>query len=43
MAQVLVQATEALTRWLGHDVPGHLDRRVALDEVVRMLSRYLAP
>jgi AcrR family transcriptional regulator len=43
MAQVLLQAIEALTRWLGHDVPAHLDRRVAIDEVVRMLTRYLAP
>jgi AcrR family transcriptional regulator len=42
MARVLVQATESLTRWLVHDLPPEVDRRVVGDEVVRMLWRYLA-
>jgi len=42
MARLLVQATEALTRWMAHELPASADRSAAADEVVRSLWRYLA-
>jgi AcrR family transcriptional regulator len=42
MALVLSHATEALTRMLAHDLPAGTDRGAAIDEIVCLLSRYLA-
>ena len=41
MARLLIQAFEALTRWLAHEVPPGRGRDVATDEVVRMIVWYL--
>jgi AcrR family transcriptional regulator len=41
MAQLLALTTEALTRWLAHELPAELERRTVIDEIVRMLVRYL--
>jgi hypothetical protein len=37
-AHVLVEATSALSRWLAHSPPDHIDRDALLDETVRILS-----
>jgi AcrR family transcriptional regulator len=42
MAAVLGQTTAQLTRWLVHDAPPQLDLAALLEEVVQLLSRYLA-
>jgi AcrR family transcriptional regulator len=39
-AHVLVQATGALSRWLVHSAPEHLDREAYINEAVRLLSLY---
>ena len=41
MAHVVVRTTESLTRWLVHELPGDLDRKTAMDEVVRLLDEYV--
>jgi AcrR family transcriptional regulator len=41
MAHVLVQAMEALTRWIEHEVPAGRDRSAASEEVIRLLASYL--
>jgi AcrR family transcriptional regulator len=41
MADVLVQTTEDLTRWLVHKAPATEDRRAYLEEVLRLLTRYI--
>jgi len=43
MAQLLARTTEALTQWLAHDLPPDLDRQATVDEIVRLLVRYLEP
>ena len=43
MARLLVQAVDALARWLGHDLRPGPERELAIDEVGRMLAGYLAP
>ena len=40
-AQILVVVAEAMTFWLAHAAPASADRRVYVDEVVRMLGGYL--
>jgi AcrR family transcriptional regulator len=40
-AQVLATTSEALTRWLVHEVPPDLDVEALVDEIVTMLSGYL--
>ncbi len=40
-AHVMVQATEALSRWLVHDAPVSLDRGAFVDEAVRLLCAYV--
>jgi len=42
-AQVLVQATSALSRWLAHDAPPDLDREACVDEAVRLLTAHVRP
>jgi AcrR family transcriptional regulator len=42
-AQVLVQATSALSRWLAHDAPPDLDRAAGVDEAVRLLTAHVRP
>jgi AcrR family transcriptional regulator len=41
MTAVVSQTTEQLTRWLVHDAPGGLARAALVDEVVRLLVRFL--
>lgn len=43
MAHLLVEATEALTRWLVHEAPGSLDRTALVDEMVLLLTGYVQP
>ncbi len=40
-AQLLVVVAEAVTVWLAHSAPASADRRLYVDEVVRMLGDYL--
>jgi AcrR family transcriptional regulator len=40
-AQVLVQATTALARWISHDAPEHVGRDVLIDEAAGMLTAYV--
>jgi AcrR family transcriptional regulator len=40
-AQLFVVVAEAMTVWLSHSAPASADRRVYVDEVVRMLGGYL--
>jgi AcrR family transcriptional regulator len=40
-AHVLVEATSALSRWLAHEPPRGVAREACLDEVVRLLCRYV--
>jgi AcrR family transcriptional regulator len=42
-AQVLVQATSALSRWMAHEAPEGLDRKAYIDEAVRLLTTYVRP
>ncbi len=42
-AQVLVQATSALSRWVTHDAPPDLDREGYIHEAVRLLNAYVRP
>jgi len=42
-AQVLVQATSALSRWLAHDAPSGLDREAFIHEAVRLLTSHVRP
>jgi AcrR family transcriptional regulator len=42
-AQVLVEATSALSRWLAHDAPPGLDREAYIREAVRLLTAHLQP
>jgi AcrR family transcriptional regulator len=41
MADVLVRTTEDLTRWLVHKTRAKKDRRAYLEEVLRLLTRYV--
>jgi AcrR family transcriptional regulator len=40
-AQLFVVVAEAMTVWLSHSAPASIDKRVYVDEVVRMLGGYL--
>jgi AcrR family transcriptional regulator len=42
-AQVLVEATSALSRWLAHDAPPDLDQEAYIREAVRLLTAHLQP
>lgn len=42
-AQVLVEATSALSRWLAHDAPPGLDHEAYVREAVRLLTAHLQP
>jgi len=42
-AQVLVEATSALSRWLAHDAPPDLDQEAYIREAVRLLTVHLQP
>jgi AcrR family transcriptional regulator len=42
-AHLVVQTVEGITRWLGHEAPGHVDRRAVVDELTTMLVGYLNP
>lgn len=41
MAHIVVQISERLTRWMVHDAPHSLDSQAAIDEAVRLVTRYL--
>jgi AcrR family transcriptional regulator len=41
MAHIVVQTTEALTRWLVHEAPRTLERGVVVEETVRLLTQYV--
>jgi AcrR family transcriptional regulator len=42
-AQVLVEATAALSRWLAHEAPPDLDREAYVREAVRLLTAHHQP
>jgi len=41
VAHVLATTTEALTRWIAHEAPEHLDVATLVDEIVTMLTGYI--
>ncbi len=41
LAHVLATTTEALTRWIAHEAPEHLDVETLIDEIVSMLAGYI--